>query len=151
MKEWTLMFYFASDNPLAPGVVSQLKALKNAGYHHGANVVTYFDPQTPGTPTHTFDVNAIEKLEDPKNKIGFTGFTANDPFVRNLMRDKLWGYELSRDGKPIRDLLIQQLASKLKFNPPMPPDFRGVPAKAGKQSKKQKGGEKSEDHGHRSP
>jgi len=23
-KEWTLMFYFASDNPLAAGIVSQL-------------------------------------------------------------------------------------------------------------------------------
>ena len=35
-KEWTLMFYFASDNPLAPSIVSQLKALKNAGFHEAA-------------------------------------------------------------------------------------------------------------------
>src|SRR5258705_197918 len=118
------MFYFASDNPLAPGVVSQLKALKNAGYHHGANVIAYFDPQTPGTPTHTFDVNAIEKLEDDDDKIGYTGYTPNDPFVRNLMKDKLWGPELSRDGvTPIRDLLIRQLESRVRFNPPFPPSY----------------------------
>ncbi len=48
-REWTLMFYFASDNPLAPAVVSQLKALKNAGYHHQANVLAYFDPETVET------------------------------------------------------------------------------------------------------
>jgi len=38
IKEWTLMFYLASDNPLAPGVVSQLKAIKAAGFHPQANV-----------------------------------------------------------------------------------------------------------------
>ncbi len=38
-KEWTLMFYLASDNPLAPSIVSQLKALKNAGFHSEANVI----------------------------------------------------------------------------------------------------------------
>jgi hypothetical protein len=107
MKEWTLMFYFASDNPLAPGIVSQLKTLKNAGYHHEANVVAYFDPEPAGTPAHIFDVNAIYKLENPKPDIGFA---SNDPFVRNLMEDRLWGNEMSRDGKTkIRDRIIKLL------------------------------------------
>lgn len=128
--QWTLMFYFASDNPLAPGVVSQLKALKNAGYHHGANVIAYFDPQTPGTPTHTFDVNAIEKLKDPNNKVGYTGFKPNDSFVRSMMPDKLWDKELSRDGSEIRDLVIQQQqVHGREFNPPRPPSYRDVPGK----------------------
>src|SRR2546423_10318896 len=101
-KEWTLMFYFASDNPLAPGIVSQLKAIKNAGYHHQANVVAYFDPPTPGTPTHIFDVNAIYKLTDPDQPAVDIGFGANDPFIRNLMQDKLWGEdEKDRDGQTI--------------------------------------------------
>lgn len=30
-REWTVMFYRASDDPLAPSVVSQLKAIKDAG------------------------------------------------------------------------------------------------------------------------
>ncbi|MDQ5836223.1 MAG: clostripain-related cysteine peptidase [Acidobacteriota bacterium] len=99
-KEWTLMFYFASDNPLAPSIVSQLKALKNAGFHQQANVVARFDPHTVGTPLHTFDVNLVEKAEararlriqgqdpDGANQIGFP---SNDPFIRNLVLDKLWG------------------------------------------------------------
>ena len=45
-KEWTLMFYFASDNPLAISIVSQLKAIKAAGFHHEANVIVQFDPYT---------------------------------------------------------------------------------------------------------
>jgi hypothetical protein len=43
-KEWTLMFYFASDNPLAPSIVSQLKSIKDAGFHPDANVIARFDP-----------------------------------------------------------------------------------------------------------
>ena len=62
-KEWTLMFYFASDNPLAPSIVSQLKAIKDAGFHPDANVIVRFDPRTEGTPTHIFDVNLINKLK----------------------------------------------------------------------------------------
>src|SRR5687768_16412384 len=89
VKEWTLMFYFASDNPLAPNVVSQLKAIKNAGFHKDVNVITKFDPQTPGTPTHIFDVNLANKLTTQEN--GFTSFPGNNPFVRSLVMDKLWG------------------------------------------------------------
>jgi hypothetical protein len=62
-KEWTLMFYFATDNPLAISAVSQLKAIKDAGFHPDANVVAQFDPFTEGTPTHVFDVNVVNKLK----------------------------------------------------------------------------------------
>jgi hypothetical protein len=117
MKEWTLMFYFASDNPLAPGIVSQLKSLKNAGYHPDVNVVAYFDPHPLGTPAHIFDVNGFEKLTNSKPKIGFR---ANDPFVRNLMFDKLWGVEKGRDGDSIRDM-IQRIAMKPGFAYTLPP------------------------------
>jgi len=120
-KEWTLMFYFASDNPLAPAVVSQLKALKNAGYHHQANVLAYFDPETVETPVHIFDVNVIEKLDHPEahNQIGFD---PNDPFVRNLMLDKLWGDELARDGEKIRKRIEELfLIRGVKLDRPQPP------------------------------
>lgn len=62
-KEWTVMFYFASDNPLAPSIILQLKAIKDAGYHPEANIVAHFDPHTPNTPTHVFDVNYVDKLK----------------------------------------------------------------------------------------
>jgi len=87
-KEWTLMFYFATDNPLAISAVSQLKAIKDAGFHPDANVVAQFDPYTEGTPTHVFDVNVVNKLKARgKPNIGFQG---NDPTVRSLVEDKLW-------------------------------------------------------------
>lgn len=113
MNTWTLMFYFASDNPLAPGIVSQLKALKNAGYHPNVNVIAYFDPQTSETPTHIFDINAIDKREKPEPRIGFK---PNDPFVRNLMLDKIWGDELDRDGSRIRET-IQRLVVNPRSKP----------------------------------
>jgi len=121
-KEWTLMFFFASDNALAPGVVGQLKAVKNAGYHHQVNVVAQFDPRTIGTPTHIFDVNLINKIKDPGNKVGFQG---NDPFVRNVLEDKLWRDEKSRDGTPIRNLIAKFLKEENQqycYDPPFPPD-----------------------------
>jgi hypothetical protein len=89
LREWTLMFYLASDNPLAPSIVSQLKALKAAGFHAGVNVVAHFDPYTRDTPSHIFEVNAVEKRKLPPDE-SFVGFDARDPFVRNLVLDKLW-------------------------------------------------------------
>ena len=86
-REWTLMFYFASDNPLAPSIVSQLKAIKNAGFHPEANVVVHFDPNADNTPVHIFDVNHVNKIRaGGKHKIGFP---LNAPFVRSLAEDKL--------------------------------------------------------------
>ena len=97
-KEWTIMFYFATDNPLAVSAVSQLKAIKDAGFHHAANVVAQFDPYTEGTPTHVFDVNVVNKLKLPgRANIGFQG---NDPTVRSLIEDKLWRDEQTSPPEP---------------------------------------------------
>ena len=82
-KEWTLMFYFATDNPLAISAVSQLKAIKDAGFHPDANVVAQFDPYTEGTPTHVFDVNLINKLKSPRR--ANIGFASDDPIVRSIL------------------------------------------------------------------
>lgn len=87
-RELTLMFYFASDNPLAPAIVSQLKALKEAGFHSEANVVVHFDPND-NTPVHIFDVNLVNKIRaGGKHQIGLS---LRPPFVRNLAEDKVWG------------------------------------------------------------
>src|SRR5215208_4941507 len=104
VKEWTIMFYFASDNPLASTIVSQLKAIKDAGFHQQANVIAYFDPQPENVASHVFDVNLVEKLKQPKRQR--FSFVANDPFVRNLVFDRLWREEKDRDTKEsIRDYL----------------------------------------------
>lgn len=120
-KEWTLMFYFASDNPLAPGIVSQLKALKQAGFHPDANVIAQFDPHTVDTPTHIFEVNLVNKSKKPgKPNIGFA---RNDPFVRTLMEDKLWRDQKNRHGKLVRSQIKKSLKEQgFEYDPPTPPD-----------------------------
>src|SRR4026208_747846 len=123
-KEWTLMFYFASDNPLAPGVVSQLKAIKSAGYHPDANVVTQFDPFVEGTPTHIFDVNLMNKLKHPG--VADVGFLGNDPFVRNLVEDKLWREQKTRNDRKLKRELKRILKQNhgINYEAATPPEER---------------------------
>jgi hypothetical protein len=128
-KEWTLMFYFASDNPLAPEIVSQLKSIKQAGFHDHVNVIAQFDPNPETAATHIFDVNRINKIKSKgESKIGFVGFKQNDPYVVNLMTDKLWRKD-AKEG-PIRKKIIESLQDEenwaemgFEFDPPEPPAF----------------------------
>ena len=116
-KEWTLMFYLASDNPLAPGVISQLKSIKAAGFHKQANVIVQFDPQSQATPTHVFDVNVIKKVTSDKEYN--VGFDSADPYVHTLLEDKLWRDEKDRHGEFIR----KRLAAKYpNYDPGLPPN-----------------------------
>ncbi|HEX7957393.1 MAG TPA: clostripain-related cysteine peptidase, partial [Pyrinomonadaceae bacterium] len=104
-KEWTLMFYFASDNPLAQSIVSQLKAIKDAGFHPEANVIARYDPHTEQTPTHVFDINRLAKLrQSGGSRVGF----ANEAYVRNLVLDKLWSDDNESD-KEIREKIKKAL------------------------------------------
>ena len=86
-KKWTQMFFFASDNPLAPVMISQLKAIKDAGYQENTNVVVYFDPNEAAIQTKLFDSNRKRrnKRNAPPSMIG----DSNDPFVRNMIEDKI--------------------------------------------------------------
>lgn len=124
-KECTLMFYFASDNPLAISVVSQLKAIKAAGFHKQANVVVQFDPYTEGTPTHIFDVNLINKVKADKEFL--FPLETDDPGQRNLIEDKLWNGQLTRDGKEIRTAIAELLRPHTSnFDPPQPPVVKTI-------------------------
>lgn len=132
-RELTLMFYFASDQPLAPEIVTQLKAIKQAGFHPEANVVAQFDPNPENVETHIFDVNSVNKvLERGGSKRGFIGRTANDPFIVNLMTDKLWRKKGTNEEKEIRERVRQSVKESFKrrhnvelkdseFDPPEPP------------------------------
>jgi len=126
-KEWTLMFYLASDNLLAPGVVSQLKAIKAAGYHPNVNVVTQFDPFVEGTPTQIFEVNLMNKTKHPG--VADVGFLGNDPFVRNLVEDKLWRDQKTRCDRGVKRELKRILKQNhdLDYDAPTPPDDRSDP------------------------
>lgn len=110
-KEWTIMFYFASDNPLASTIVSQLKGIKDAGFHPDANVIAQFDPHSSSTPVHVFEVNSVNKFWDlGLSKVGFTG---NDPFVRDLVLDRLWGAK----NDEIRNKVIDHVKGNPEYNP----------------------------------
>lgn len=95
MKEWTIMFYFAGDNPLAPLVVPQLKNIKDAGFQKKTNVLVYFDPSELGVPTRIYDVNRKRKLDRMKARRSNKGLSESsigdgrDPFVRNMKEDEL--------------------------------------------------------------
>ena len=159
-KEWTLMFYFASDNPLGPTIVSQLKNLKNAGFDPEVNVVAYYDPPIPGTPTHVFDVNIVEKIKakarseaDNRSEANNIGFADNQSLVRNMVEDKLWGKHKSIDGKKlIKDLIksclkMEEDEKGLKagtlqklYKPPDPSNF--LPKEETKRNAKSNGNSK---------
>lgn len=88
-NEWTVMLFFAGDNTLAPSMVSQLKALKDAGFQENTAVVARFDPSEKGAPTRIFDVNREQK-KAVRTRIG----DGKDPFVRNLVGDVVRPEEL---------------------------------------------------------
>lgn len=88
-KEWTVMFFFAGDNELSPLVVSQLKALKEAGFHEDVDVLAHFDSNEPGVPTRIFDVNRNRKRVR-RVMIG----DGRDSFVRNLLDDAVLPEEI---------------------------------------------------------
>lgn len=114
-REWTLIFYFASDNPLAPSAVTQLKAIKSAGFHEQANVIVQFDPNEPSTPTHTFEVNHCAKRKSPTpNQVGDGG----DPTVKSLLLDRLWEKTVPQS---LREQLVAQLYQDEGSVPPEPP------------------------------
>ena len=115
-KEWTLMYYMGSDNPLAPGVISQLKSIKAAGFHKQAHVIVHFDPQSQATPTHIFDVNVIKKATSADEYQ--IGFDAANPRVHNLLEDKLWRDEKDRQGEFIRRRLTEKYPN---YDPGTPP------------------------------
>ena len=122
-KEWTLMFYFASDNPLASTIVSQLKALKEAGYHPKANVIAQFDPHALNTPVHVFDVHHVNKFWYPDR--AEIGFESENPFVRDLVLDRLWGEKDEDIRKMIARYVKQGMPVEAKFDPPKPPAISG--------------------------
>jgi hypothetical protein len=134
-KKWTLMFYFASDNSLASAIVSQLKALKSAGFHKEVNVIARYDPHDGTTLTHVFDVNVGEKILS--NKEHHIGFNAASPFVRPMVADKLWSNETDANGNSIRQGIVDRFAEldrlrsgepKYVYNPPQPPAETAAPS-----------------------
>lgn len=82
-KEWTLMFLIAGDNNLAPVLISQLKAIKDAGFQKHVDVLVHFDPSERRTPTKLLHVNSSRRGKaNGRSSIGM-----RDSFVRNMKED----------------------------------------------------------------
>jgi Clostripain family len=84
-KEWTLMFFFASDNNLSASMFYQLKAMKTAGFQVDTNVLAYFDPHERGMPSMIFEINRMEKDGQDESKIG----DDKNPTIRDLAGDQV--------------------------------------------------------------
>jgi hypothetical protein len=48
------MFFFAGDNALSPLIVSQLKAIKDAGFHKDVDILVHLDSNEAGVPSRNF-------------------------------------------------------------------------------------------------
>lgn len=84
-KEWTLMFFFASDNNLSASMFYQLKSMKTAGFQEDTNVLAHFDPHERGMPSMIFEINRMEKQGPIKTKIG----DDTNPTIRDLAGDQV--------------------------------------------------------------
>lgn len=113
------MFFFASDNPLAPLLVSQLKAIKDAGFQEHTEVLVYFDPMEKGCPTKIYNVNSQRKAyalqkwaknkDYPKSLIG----DANDSYVRRMDGDEVSSANFSAAMKEAMDSPYTAPADKM--------------------------------------
>ena len=87
-NELTLMFFFAADNTLAPSMITQLKAIKDAGFQENTTVVVRYDPNEKGAATRIFNVNSARKKERrEEGKVATEIGDGKDPFVRNMKDD----------------------------------------------------------------
>ncbi|HYG79747.1 MAG TPA: clostripain-related cysteine peptidase [Pyrinomonadaceae bacterium] len=94
-NEWTVMFLFASDNELAPLIVSQLKAIKDADFHQKVDVVVQFDPSAPGVATKLLHVNRRRKAV----ALGHARADHRERFVPNMDDDTVLPDEIKGSGE----------------------------------------------------
>jgi len=104
--DWTIMFYFATDNELSALNISQIKAVKEAGYQKSSELLLYFDSNEKGVPTRLFNMNKSLKGDPPtKTRIG----DGRDPFVRSFLNDEILLKNMDRQTGPCTAKLLQAL------------------------------------------
>jgi Clostripain family len=99
LKELTVMILFAGDNDLAALLVSQVKAIKDAGFHKSVDVVLHIDPSERGVPTRLLHVNRKrrERKVGGETVLG-TSIGPTSSFVRNMGEDALSPQDLEAKG-----------------------------------------------------
>lgn len=93
--EWTVMFFFASDNTLSPSTLPQIKSIKAAGPPVNANVLVYFDPNKQGAPTRVFHIN--------RDQTTGTVDDAGDPVISVLSSDYVSPEEIKKAGEASKE------------------------------------------------
>src|SRR6185295_12624539 len=106
INDWTIMFFFASDNELSLLNVSQIKALKDAGYQKKTDLLLYFDSNQRGVPTRLFNVNKARKDNSEESQIG----DGEDPYVRNFLTDQILPVDMNPDKGPCTTTLCKELS-----------------------------------------
>lgn len=99
------MFYFATDNELSLLNISQIKAVKEAGYQKSTEVLLYFDSNEKGVPTRLFNMNKILKGDPPGTRIG----DGRDPFVRSFLKDEILLEDMHPQNGPSTAVLSKTL------------------------------------------
>jgi Clostripain family len=89
-NKWTLLFFLAGDNNLSPLMISELKALKDAGFQRDTTVLAHFDPNPLGAPTRIYNVNRRRKDLDAASDYPRRSMIGDgtDTFIRHLKEDK---------------------------------------------------------------
>jgi hypothetical protein len=106
-NEWTVMFFLAGDKALSPLVVSQVKAIKDAGFQEHTDVLVHFDSNAQGAPTRLYEVNRERKKNPdlPNTMIG----DGNDPYVRNMFEDNVDPASIDGNAGPASAAISQAL------------------------------------------
>ena len=86
VNDWTIMVFFAGEENISPAMISQLKAIKDAGFEKSTSVLIHYDPNKKGVGTVTFDINRLRKAE-----LGTSIGDGKNPYVRNLIEDIVEG------------------------------------------------------------
>lgn len=110
-SEWTVMFFFAADNALSPLIVSQVKAIKDAGFQEDTNVLVHFDPSEKDEPTRVYLVNKARKAEQiaAGERATLIGDSTNS-FVRNMEEDYIDPLEIQGSRGSSTEAMIAALA-----------------------------------------
>lgn len=94
LREWTVMCYFAGDDPLSALVVTQIKEIKDAGFQPDVDVLIHYDSNKACAPTRLYDVNKYRKeaflrkrAQHPNREMRDNIGDGRDPFVRNFIED----------------------------------------------------------------
>ena len=88
-NDWNILFYLIGDGLISASMISQLKAITDAGFEENTNVLVYFDPNCNGKNARIFEVNAQRKRDYKNPDTGKKTIIGDgyDPYVRDIAED----------------------------------------------------------------